>query len=301
MHRTKVRGIENRPITASLRDVKSELSPAQLRVAELAILDPRAVASLTITQLATAADTSPGTVQRLCHALELGGYAQFRVQLAAAAVQERRDVTDNIVSARISVDDSVASIAKKVTFANAAAVEDTASELDIEALEAALNALGDASRIDVYGLGSSGFVALDFQQKLHQIGRVSFAWQDPHMTLASAALLQPGDVALGISHTGATAETIGALEEARINGATTIALTNFARSRITQAADHVLTTATRETTFRSDDMASRLAQLTVIDILYVGLAQRCATTSRDSLERVRSAVQRAQGSKFRHG
>ncbi len=60
-----------------------------------------------------------------------------------------------------------------------------------------IDALVAARRVDVYGVGASGFVALDFQQKLHRIGRVAFAWPDPHMALTSAALLDPGDVAVG--------------------------------------------------------------------------------------------------------
>ena len=66
--------------------------------------------------------------------------------------------------------------------------------------------------IDVYGVGASAFVAMDFQQKLHRIGQVAFAWSDTHIALTSAALLQPGDVAIGISHTGVTTDTIDALD-----------------------------------------------------------------------------------------
>ncbi len=106
---------------------------------------------------------------------------------------------------------------------------------------------------------------MDFQQKLHRIGQTAFAWSDTHIALTSAALLQPGDVAIGIPHTGVTTDTIDARAQARRSGATTVALTNFPRSPIVEVADHVLTTAVRETTFRSGAMASRLAQLTLVD------------------------------------
>src|SRR5437764_608641 len=83
---------------------------------------------------------------------------------------------------------------------------------------------------------------------LHRIGLTCFAWSDTHNALTSAAVLQANDVAIGISHSGATTETVEALREARRRGATTAAITNFARSPITEVADHVLTTAVRETT-----------------------------------------------------
>lgn len=110
------------------------------------------------------------------------------------------------------------------------------------------------------------------------------------MALTSAALLRPGDVAVGISHTGATIDTLDVLSEARSHGATTVALTNFPRSPITELADHVLTTAARETTFRSGAMSSRIAQLTLVDCLFIGVAQLRLDTAREALQSTRDAV-----------
>src|SRR2546427_627000 len=97
-------------------------------------------------------------------------------------------------------------------------------------LDKVVNAVASAGRVDVYGVGASAFVAGDLQSKLHRIGRVCFAWSDTHIMLTSAAVLGPGDVAFGISHTGATTDTVEALRVAREHGAVTVALTNFPRS-----------------------------------------------------------------------
>jgi DNA-binding MurR/RpiR family transcriptional regulator len=108
--------------------------------------------------------------------------------------------------------------------------------------------------------------------------------------LTSAAVLGMDDVAVGISHTGSTGDTIDALATARRRGATTVALTNFPRSPIAEVADYVLTTAARETTFRSGATASRLAQLTVIDCVCVGVAQKTFGTTTEALESTYDAV-----------
>ncbi len=133
-------------------------------------------------------------------------------------------------------------------------------------------------------------MAADFQQKLHRIGRVAYAWSDVHVALTSAALLHPGDVAIGISHTGTTREPIDTLVEARRRGATTVAVTNVPRSPIARFADHTLTTAARETTYRSGATSSRIAQLTVIDCIFVGVAQRDFDRTQEALQRTREAV-----------
>jgi DNA-binding MurR/RpiR family transcriptional regulator len=131
---------------------------------------------------------------------------------------------------------------------------------------------------------------MDFQQKLHRIGRVSYAWADAHMMLTSAAVLCSGDVAIGISHSGTTIDTVDALTEAGHKGAVTVALTSYPRSPIAEVVDFVLTTAARETTFRSGATASRLAQLTVVDCVFVGVAQRTYAPTKENLEATLDAV-----------
>ncbi|HET6500955.1 MAG TPA: MurR/RpiR family transcriptional regulator, partial [Amycolatopsis sp.] len=194
------------------------------------------------------------------------------------------------LGSEISATDDLAAVVGKVSFADARAVEETADQIDVVALERVIDLLAEAGRVDVYGVGASAFVAADLQQKLHRIGRVCFAWSDTHIMLTSAAVLTRGDIAIGVSHTGATADTVEALRVAREHGAVTVALTNFPRSPITEVADHVLTTAARETTFRSGATASRIAQLTVIDCLFIGVAQRHMSEASHALDATREAV-----------
>ena len=109
---------------------------------------------------------------------------------------------------------------------------------------------------------------------LHRIGVAAWAWADVHNGLASSALLKQGDVALGISHSGQTRETIEMVAEAGSHGVTTIALTSFPRSPLAAVADIVLLTATQATTFRPDALSARHPQLVVLDLLYIAVAQR---------------------------
>lgn len=262
-----------RSTAVAVRAALPSLPPAEQRVAELVLGDPAAVAGWTISELARRADTSETTVSRFCRALGFPGYPHLRLALATEAGR-RGVVPERELGGDIGPTDELADVVAKIAYADARAVEDTAAQLDVGVLERVVSALVTARRVDVFGVGASAFVAADFQQKLHRIGRTAFAWNDSHIGLTSAAVLRPGDVAVGISHTGTTEETLAVLTEAGRHGATTVALTNFPGSPVARAADHVLTTAARETTFRSGAMASRLAQLTVVDCLFVGVAQR---------------------------
>ncbi|WP_213453419.1 MurR/RpiR family transcriptional regulator [Rhizomonospora bruguierae] len=266
------------------------LSPAEQRVARLVIADPADAARRTITDLATAAETSEATVIRFCRSVGMQGYPQLRIRLAAEAARRVEPPDARVVGGDIPPGADLAQIIATIAFNDARAVEETAEQLDPAVCERVVEAITQAGRVEVYGAGASGFVASDFQQKLHRIGRTAFYWPDVHTALTSTALLSRGDVAIGISHTGTTADTVEVLEQARLRGATTVALTNFPRSPITEVADHVLTTAARETTYRSGAMASRLAQLTVIDCLFVGVAARNRARARKAIEITAEAV-----------
>jgi DNA-binding MurR/RpiR family transcriptional regulator len=275
------------PLLVRLRGIRPSLSPAEDRVAEQVLADARAAAGLTISELATAARTSETTVLRFCKRLGLPGYPQLRLALAEESAQPRVAVAKGTdISAKDTIDDIIA----KVAFADASAVEETAQQLDRTALAAAAAAIAAAKRVDIYGIGASAIVGTDLQQKLHRIGAMAFAWNDPHIALTSATLLAAKDVAIGISHSGTTAETIEALETARRSGATTIAITNFPVSRLAEGADLVLTTAARETSLRSGATASRIAALTVVDCLYIAVAQRNLKRARKAVQETRDAV-----------
>ncbi|RDI20934.1 RpiR family transcriptional regulator [Lentzea flaviverrucosa] len=272
-----------------IRSLLPGLARAEQRVAKVVLENPGTVAHRSITEVAEQAGTSETTVTRFCKAIGVGGYPELRIALAADTARSQARANHDM-GGDIGPGDDLRQVVGKVAFADARAVEETAEQLDVESLEKVVQAVAGARRVDVYGFGASAFVAFDMQQKLHRIGLTCFAWNDTHIALTSAAVLTPADVAVGISHTGSTAETVEALRVARETGATTVALTNFPRSPITEIADHVLTTAARETTFRSGAMASRIAQLTVIDCLFIGVAQHHVDTAKTALEATYEAV-----------
>jgi DNA-binding MurR/RpiR family transcriptional regulator len=279
-----------------VRGAVPNLRPAEQRVAAAVLADPAGVSESSITALARQCDTSETTVLRFCRAIGLAGYPDLRLALARAAQEEEVEQASNgPVSSDISPTDSLADVVATITHADARAVEDTAAVLDLAALESAIDAIVAAPRIDIYGTGASALVGHDLHQKLHRIGRISFAWSEAHLALTSAAVLGPDDVAVGISHTGTTIDTVDAIRVAREQGARTIVVTNFARSPIAAVADLLLVTAARETTFRSGAMASRIAQLALVDCLFAGVAQRSYDDSIAALKRTYAVVRSRHG------
>jgi DNA-binding MurR/RpiR family transcriptional regulator len=288
-------------VLVRVRGAMPSLRPAEQRVAEAVLSDPAGVSESSITTVARRCQTSETTVLRFCRAIGLNGYPELRIALARAAQWEETDHSAGApVTGQISATDSLADIVAKITHADARAIEETGSTVDLDALERAVDAVVGAGRVDIYGIGASALVGADLHQKLHRIGLVSFSWSDPHLALTAAAVLRPGDVAVGISHTGTTIDTVDALRVARARGATTVALTNFDGSPLVAEADHTLLTAARETTFRSGAMSSRIAQLAVIDCLFAGVAQRSYEQAIAALDDTYNVVRSRHGNPRRH-
>ncbi|MGK9147979.1 MurR/RpiR family transcriptional regulator [Plantibacter flavus] len=275
-----------------LRQAIPRLSAAETRVAETIIGTPSLVVELTITELAKACGTSQATVARFCQTIGYTGYREFRVAVATSTSREQaeRDRFE-VDDADIDPDDSVEAVVAKVAYQEVQAIELTARSLDRVALDAVVDALLAAPRIDIVGFGSSNLTAQDLHQKLYRIGMPANTFVDAHLALPSAALLGPGGVAIGISHSGLTVETEQALQLARAAGATTVCITNFPDSPIASRCDLVLVTQARESRYRSGAMSSRIAQLALVDLLFIRVAQRRYDAAAESLRRTYDSIQ----------
>jgi len=261
------------------------LRAAEQRVADFMLRHPDELIYLTVTELAERTNTSESTVVRLCQKIGYKGYQEFKIVLARDLVGPTREIHSSIEPG-----DDLTTIKTKVFQANAQALRDTIEVLDDEQLGRAVDALAGARRLEIYGVGGSGPLALDAYHKFLKLGLRSIALSDGDLMAMSSSLLRADDVALGISHTGASRDVTDALGRAKASGATTICITHRPSSPITKVSDIVLVTAAQQTAFRSDASSSRIAQLTIIDTLYVGVAHKNHDRALEMIERTRQAT-----------
>lgn len=278
-------------VLARVRAKLPEFTGALQRVAEHILSDPAAAARATIVELAERSGTSPATITRFCRAMDFEGYADLRLGIAAETGRMTRSAGWTVdIGREIQPTDPLSRVLGQIMAADTQAMHDTAALLDLAEVERAADAIAQASRVDIYGASGSALVGGEMQFSLHRIGVAAWAWTDVHNGLASAALLRAGDVALGISHSGQTRETIEMLAEAGSHGATTVALTSFPRSPLAEVADIILLTASQATTFRPDALSARHPQLVVLDLLYIAVAQRTHDRAHAAFQRTAQAV-----------
>jgi len=268
-----------------IESIQESLTRAERRVAEAVLNDPQTAIFDSVTDLAEKAGVGETTVLRFCRTLGCRGYQEFKLLLAREETTSVRSLGENIDES-----DDPGTILSKVTHNNEQAVTQTSALLNVGAVTRTVEAIRTARQVQVYGVGSSGVTAVDAMYRFRRIGYAIEAITDPHFASMAATLLGRGDVAIGISHSGSTKDTLGALRLARQAGATTICLTGQARSPITSESDIVLLTAPREAPLQGSSFAAKIAQLHALDVIYVSLAMCDRERSLRLTEKTASAV-----------
>ena len=296
LSRGGTRSADRLDATVLVRSVMSSLSPAEKRVAKVVLSDPEKATELPIGELASASKTSEATVVRFSKKAGFDGYPGLRLALASEAGRASASTGSQwIEDLDIAPDDSLSVMMAKVAAADARAVSDTADTLDVAALKKAITAVARGRKTLIVGVGASGLVARDLEQKLERLGLQARAHTDPHSALMAAALLGPKDVVVGISHTGETEDTLEPFALASDAGAATIAITNYPRSRLAALTQVLLLTVAPESSLRSGAMASRVAQLSIVDFLCIGLVRERPEKTRSALNKTRTAVADRKG------
>jgi RpiR family carbohydrate utilization transcriptional regulator len=265
------------------------LPPAEQRVARLVLADPRAFASLPVSELADRSHVSKPTVVRFCRSVGYDGLADFKLKLAGT-------VNEGVpfVHRAVDEDDKPADIIVKVIDNAVSALlayrNDAASHAFERAIEALTAACRSGRRIEFYGVGNSGIVAMDAQHKFFRLGVTATAVSDGHVQVMSATMLQPGDCAVVISNSGRSRDLLDAAEIARRKGATTILITASGSplARGATGAQQILLAADHPEDYdRYSPMVSRLLHLIVIDILTTGVALRLGGELRPMLAEIK--------------
>jgi RpiR family carbohydrate utilization transcriptional regulator len=248
------------------------LAPAEQRVARLVLGDPRAFATLPVSELAVRAHVSKPTVVRFCRSMGYDGLSDFKLKLAGSVsegvpfIHRSVDPDDKTGDVLVKViDNAVAAFLKYRNDASTFAVE--------KAAEALAGTYNTGRRIEFYGAGNSGVVALDAQHKFFRLGINTISYSDGHMQVMSATLLGPGDCVVVVSNSGRTRDLMDACDIARRNGATTIVITATGSPLAT--AGHIHLAADHPEGYdRYSPMVSRLLHLMIIDVLATTVALR---------------------------
>ena len=260
-----------RPLLVYIQGTLPSLNPTERLIANYVLEDPERILSSSIAEMRDGSGASVGSIVGFCRNLGLKGFAEFKIALA-------RELAQSGFSGFAPGQDGSAAqngtVFEKVFQFHVQSLMDTLQINSQETMRQAAQALERAHRIELFAIGISYPIAYLTSCKFRLIGLPASTQFDSHMQLIAATQLRKGDVAFGISCSGATSETVRCLEVARSRRARTICLTNSVRSPITNAADLALFATPSEIKYFQAPLASRITQLAIVDALFVSLAQK---------------------------
>ncbi len=264
------------------------LSKSERKVAEVILASPQTAIHSSIATLARMADVSEPTVNRFCRRLDTKGFPDFKLHLAQSLANGTPYGNRNVEE-----DDSVDSYTSKIFESVMASLDTVKANLDIAAINRAVDLLTQAKKISFFGLGASAAVAHDAMNKFFRFNIPVVYFDDIVMQRMSCMNSGEGDVVVLISHTGRTKNLVEMAHLARENDATVLAITSR-DTPLAQAATLPLLLDVPEDTDVYMPMVSRIAQLTLIDVLATGFTLRRGAKFRDNLKRVKEALKESR-------
>ncbi|MBT7189413.1 MAG: MurR/RpiR family transcriptional regulator [Anaerolineae bacterium] len=268
---------------ARIRSRLPNLATAERQVADWVLHHSDTVIQSSMAQVAIECGVSDTTVLRFCRAAGFKGYMDLKLSIA-------RDMTSptQLVHDDIEEGDSSSVVARKVFLSHIQALYDTLSVLDEKDLDKAVSLIIEAKRIFIVGVGTSNSIVNEAYNKFFRLGLNCHAQTDAYLQLMEASLVGSETLVIAISQSGSSTDPVITLEEASRNGAKSIVITGHAGSPLTSFADVVFLAVSQES--RAEAIASRIAQMTIVDALYVVASFRMLDTATKNEDKIWKAI-----------
>lgn len=249
-----------------------DLRPSEKKAADYILENMKEVRDMSLSQLAARCRVSQPTIVRMVKALGYEGFRSFKDAIIEEMAQEsgERQSPYAIYGYSISENDELSDVPAKMAAAASAMIERSIKALSLKTYQKVIKVIESAGQIDIYGIENSSSACCDLETKLTYLGLSCRYLEDPYLQRISAASLSEKDVAIGISYSGASRDTVDALKMAKKQGAATIVITNFRDSLISKYADYLLCT-TQEQLFYGNAIFSRTSQTLIVDMIYMVL------------------------------
>jgi DNA-binding MurR/RpiR family transcriptional regulator len=268
-----------------IRGKEKLLTNTEKKIAEYVLNNYDKVLNCNITELAEGAGVSDASVVRFCKSIGYKGYQDFKINAAKDVLPKEKHFNPSIEQY-----DDVETICKKIFSSEITVLNRTLASLERGTLEKVADMIRNAGKIVFFGSGGSLLVGKDAQHKFMKIGIRTYVYEDIDMQLMASSLLEKGDVAFCISHSGSNYNVLNCMKNAQNKGVGTIALVSQGKTPLSKTADVVLYTAAEETMFKSESVSTRIAQLAMIDVIVAIIAFADYDKSYAAIQETREAT-----------
>lgn len=253
-------------IIAQIHNTFENLTQTEQRIADYILKFPEKCTNMTAKELADVCGTVPSAVNRMCKSIGIQGFAKLKIALASAIAQDGKD------NLPFNQEDNEKTIFNKVFNSGINTIKNTYQMLDFLNIKIMAEKLASAKRIFVFGVGTSSVIAVDAAYRLSQLDVQAYAYTDILQMGVMAKNMKDGDIAFGISHSGMTKAVVDTMRAAKKAGATTMALTSFAKSFLYNESDYSICVYADEKNYPVEAVSARVAHICIVDALMLTIA-----------------------------
>lgn len=249
-----------------------ELRPSEVKVADYVLRNAKEVSKISIANLSDRTGVSEPTIVRFVKSIGYNGYREFKDDIIADMVGNNGEENISLLHGfNLKKEDKIEDIPKKTINTTINILTETLKSISIDSFEESINLILNARRIDIYGVENSSSVISDLTNKLLYLGLDVRRKEDIYMQNLSANSLTKEDVAIGISYSGTSKDTVDIMKRAKNSGANTIVITNFDKSIISKFADVVIHSSNSKSDIYGNAIFSRTSQIAIVDMIYMGI------------------------------
>lgn len=278
-------------IRLTIKSIYKNLTPKEQKIADYILKEPQKVSHSSISDISSDLNIADSTFFQFTKKLGFSGFKDFKMALLTSDDYQNPMTT---IHQNITQDDDELEMAYKIFDSNISTLLDTKKLLDKQKLKDTVDFIDQSDRLFFFGVGGSEIVASDAYHKFLRSPVNVVHNADYHIQLMEASMMTEKDCALLISHTGKSKETIQLAEVAKKNGAKIIVVTSQIQSQLAKLADVVFTSISEETAFRSEALASRISQLSILDAIFTILMFRNEAGSQTSIGKIREVINKVK-------
>ena len=272
-----------------IRQNYESFTEREKRIADYLLNDNNDIIEMSAKEIGDATNTSAPTVLIFSKKLGFSSLNEMKIKLSISLSNSKNREEFEYLDRDLSTKSIISGVKQSIH----TIIDETVNLISECELDNAIDLLSKAKNIYVFSVGVSNLVGLDLYYKMSRINKRCIAHSDTHLQITSSALMEEGDVAVAISYSGDTKEVILCAENAKKNNIPLIVITKASiNNSLEEYSDVTLHVPFVEKSLREGAMTSRISQLAIIDMLFLGIARSNIKDVEEKLLVTRDAVKK---------
>lgn len=272
-----------------IKSLENNLSESEKVIAMYVIKNKKIIGEITSTELAKKIGVSQSSIIKFIKKIGFSGYVAFKLQLERD-LEHKKNLLKNKIHSEIDLEDSLEEVTKKTLAETVEALNTTVGVIDYKNFETIIEKIRESGHILIIGTGMSSIVARDLELKLMKIKIDTVHYESKQMQLMKLSTMDVNDLIIAISHRGETQEILDVVGIAKEMNICVISITSIGKNTLSSLSDYNIGVVSKESILRSSAISSRMAQMIILDSIFLRLMQKDYKKVKEYIDRSKKIV-----------